>query len=400
MSNAVPEGWRSNTIGECCNILDSQRIPLNSEERAIRQGDYPYYGANGIQGFIDDFIFEGDAILVAEDGGNFDQYEDRPIAQWVTGKYWVNNHAHILRAKENDLDKWIYFSLVHKNILNFINGGTRAKLNQSDLREIDILLPPLSEQKKIASILTSVDEVIENTQKQIEKLQDLKKATMNELLTKGIGHTEFKDSELGRIPKSWEVVRFQEVFESYTYGPRFSSKDYSPIGNVKTIRGTDLTKDWSINYKQVPLADLDEKVVSQHRLKENDIVMITTADCGFSAVFKEQLIPFIASAYAIRLRPTLRINSSFCVCYLQTSIAKDQIEKYERKGTVSNLPGSDVMNVRLSLPSLNEQSEIVSALTSIDTNISNNLEKLVQTQSLKKSLMQDLLTGKVRVQVN
>ena len=223
---------------------------------------------------------------------------------------------------------------------------------------------------------------------------------MNELLTKGIGHTEFKDSELGQIPKSWEVVRFQEVFESYTYGPRFSSKDYSPIGNVKTIRGTDLTKDWCINYKQVPLAELDEKVVLQHRLKENDVVMITTADCGFSAVFKEQSIPFIASAYAIRLRPTLRINSSFCVCYLQTSIAKNQIEKYERKGTVSNLPGSDVMNVRVPLPSLDEQSEIVSALTSIDTNISNNLEKLHQTQSLKKSLMQDLLTGKVRVTVN
>ncbi len=70
---------------------------------------------------------------------------------------------------------------------------------------MDALIPPLPEQKKIASILTSVDEVIENTQKQIDKLQDLKKATMNELLTKGIGHTEFKDSELGRIPKSWEV---------------------------------------------------------------------------------------------------------------------------------------------------------------------------------------------------
>ena len=293
-----------------------------------------------------------------------------------------------------------YSEVVQNNISRILMGAVQPSLRVPHFLETSLLLPPLPEQKKIASILTSVDEVIENTQKQIDKLQDLKKATMNELLTKGIGHTEFKDSELGQIPKSWEVVRFQEVFESYTYGPRFSSKDYSPIGNVKTIRGTDLTKDWCINYKQVPLAELDEKVVLQHRLKENDVVMITTADCGFSAVFKEQSIPFIASAYAIRLRPTLRINSSFCVCYLQTSIAKNQIEKYERKGTVSNLPGSDVMNVRVPLPSLDEQSEIVSALTSIDTNISNNLEKLHQTQSLKKSLMQDLLTGKVRVTVN
>ena len=99
----------------------------------------------------------------------------RPIAQWVTGKYsFKQSLAHILRAKDIDLDKWIFYSLVHKNILKFINGGTRA-LNQSDLREIQISLPPVEEQKKIASILTSVDEVIANIQKQIDKLQDLKK---------------------------------------------------------------------------------------------------------------------------------------------------------------------------------------------------------------------------------
>ena len=197
MSEMIPEGWQIKKLGDCCEILDSKRIPLNSEERASRKGQYPYYGANGIQDYIDDFIFDGDSILLAEDGGNFDQYEHRPIAQWVTGRFWVNNHAHILRAKKNDLDKWIFYSLVHKNILKFINVGTRTKLNQATLKEIEVSSPPLPEQKKIASILASVDEVIESTQKQIDKLQDLKKATMNELLTKGVGHTEFKDSELG-----------------------------------------------------------------------------------------------------------------------------------------------------------------------------------------------------------
>ena len=123
MSSLVPGGWSKNTINECCEILDSQRVPVNSEERAKRKGDYPYYGANGVQGYIDDYIFEGDAILLAEDGGNFDQYADRPIAQWVTGKFWVNNHAHILRAKDNATDKWIFYSLVHKNILKFIKTG-------------------------------------------------------------------------------------------------------------------------------------------------------------------------------------------------------------------------------------------------------------------------------------
>ena len=89
-------------------------------------------------------------------------------------------------------------------------GSTRFNLSKENLKKLSVTLPPLPEQKKIASILTSVDEVIENTQKQIGKLQDLKKATMNELLTKGIGHTEFKDSELGRIPKGWTNGRFEQ----------------------------------------------------------------------------------------------------------------------------------------------------------------------------------------------
>jgi type I restriction enzyme S subunit len=104
----------------------------------------------------------------------------------------------------------------------------------------EFLLPPLPEQKKIASILTSVDEVIENTQKQIDKLQDLKKATMNELLTKGIGHTEFKDSELGRIPKSWEVKRLDEVAEKIWIGLVTTMTKYYVTEGVPLIRNSDI----------------------------------------------------------------------------------------------------------------------------------------------------------------
>ena len=179
----IPKSWDVRTLNECCEILDSQRIPLNAEERAKRKGDYPYYGANGVQGYIDDYIFDGDAILLAEDGGNFDQYAERPIAQWVTGRFWVNNHAHILRAKSGLTDKWVYYSTVHKNILKYINGGTRAKLNQSDLKEIAILISPLPEQKKIASILTSMDITIGEKQRKLSQTQSLKKSLMQDLLT-------------------------------------------------------------------------------------------------------------------------------------------------------------------------------------------------------------------------
>jgi type I restriction enzyme S subunit len=242
--------------------------------------------------------------------------------------------------------------------------------------------------------------VIEKTQAQIDKLKDLKTGMMQELLTNGIGHTEFKDSPVGRVPTKWEVVKFKEIFSDYKYGPRFSSKDYHEHGNVKTIRGTDLSKSGEISYQNVPTAKLDDDVVTLHGLHDGDLVMITTADCGATAIFREQSIPFIASAYAIKLTPKENIDSHFVTYFMQTSPAKKQVESFIRKGTVANLPGSDVMHIALALPPLEEQKKITTVLRQLDIEINIKQKKLVAIKNTKKALMQDLLTGKVRVKLD
>jgi type I restriction enzyme S subunit len=146
------KNWEEVTIEEICEIHDSKRIPLSGEQRQSRKGVYPYYGANNIQDYIDDFIFDFDSVLLAEDGGYYEQHSNKEIAQYATGKYWVNNHAHILTSKEGATTKFIYYSLVHKNICSWINTGTRAKLNQSDLKQITIPLPPLEYQEKSVAV--------------------------------------------------------------------------------------------------------------------------------------------------------------------------------------------------------------------------------------------------------
>ncbi len=411
MSETVPEGWRFNSIAECCEILDSQRIPLNSEERSKRLGEYPYYGANGIQGYIDDFIFDGDAILVAEDGGNFDQYAERPIAQWVTGKYWVNNHAHILRAKENDLDKWIFYSLVHKNILKFINGGTRAKLNQSDLREIQISLPPLPEQKKIASILTSVDEVIETTQKQIDKLQDLKKATMNELLTKGIGHTEFKDSELGRIPKSWEVKRLSDIASSDRYsiaggpfGSDLTSKHYSENG-VPVIRGSNLSDPSGKLYEQgfVFVSELKANELHRNLAKRGDFVFTQRGTMGQVAYIpnESRFNSYVVSQSQMKLSPNdAIIDPQFLLFWVTSEYFLRCIEAETIATGLPHINLGILKNLPIKSPQLSEQRLIAKKMQGVKKLIEKKREYLFSIVQLKKSLMQDLLTGKVRVQVH
>ena len=189
-----PHGWSTRVIEEICDIHDYRRIPLSSEERRERKGPYPYYGANNIQDRIDDFIFDFDAVLIAEDGGYYDEHEYRDIAQYATGKYWVNNHAHILTGKPGLDTRFLYYALVRKNICPWINTGTRSKLNQSDLKQIELLVPPLPEQKKIAEILSGIDNEISRFKDKIEALAFLKKSTANILVhQEGFPHTPLHD---------------------------------------------------------------------------------------------------------------------------------------------------------------------------------------------------------------
>ncbi|GAA4230639.1 restriction endonuclease subunit S [Postechiella marina] len=176
--------WGSYTIEEVADCLDNLRIPLNGEVRAKMNGDIPYCGANGIVDYVNDYVLDDDVILMAEDGGYFDEYKTRPIAYRINGKCWVNNHAHILKAKKQFDQGFLFYSLVHKNILDYINGGTRAKLNKSEMNKIENWFPnSKDEQTAISEILSDMDIELEQLQSKTAKYQQVKQGMMQELLT-------------------------------------------------------------------------------------------------------------------------------------------------------------------------------------------------------------------------
>ena len=397
MSNSVPDGWSETNINNVCNVLDSKRIPLNSQKRATRQGVYPYYGANGIQGFINDYIFEGEYVLLAEDGGNFDQWEDRPISYFVSGKFWVNNHAHILKAKGDNITRFIHYSLVHKNILKHINGGTRAKLNQSDMRDIELLRPPLPEQKKIAAILTSVDTVIEKTQAQIDKLKDLKTGMMQELLTKGIGHTEFKDSPVGRIPVEWDCVKMNTIAK-VTDGAHHTP-NYTPTG-VPFLRVTDL-KNKNIFDGNIKYIHQSEHIELLKRCKpeKGDILYSKNGTIGITRLidWEEEFSIFVSLALIKRLSE--QISSEYLVLFMDSPIIHEQIRTRSKQGTVTNLHLEEIRDFDIPVPEQKEQLKISQVLNSLVVRLKLAEEKLLIHKNTKKALMQDLLTGKVRLKV-
>ena len=176
--------WNFFTIEEIAINLDNLRIPLNGSQRDQMIGNIPYCGANGIVGYVNDYVIDDDILLMAEDGGYFDEYATRPIVYRMIGKCWVNNHAHILKAKDNFNQDYLFYSLVHKDITKYLASGTRAKLNKSEMFKIQVYSPKdIKEQKAIATILSDMDNEIETLKTKLSKLKTIKDGMMDELLT-------------------------------------------------------------------------------------------------------------------------------------------------------------------------------------------------------------------------
>lgn len=171
--------WEEKTISEVAVCLDFMRRPINTTERNKIKGSIPYYGANGIQGYINNFIFDESLVLLAEDGGNFDDFKNTAIAQYVEGKSWINNHAHVLRANEDA--KFLYYSLVHKDIRAYINGTSRSKLNQADMLTIIVHIPKIEEQQKVSTFLSTLDSKIDTENQILTTLQTLKKGLLQQM---------------------------------------------------------------------------------------------------------------------------------------------------------------------------------------------------------------------------
>lgn len=148
----VPEGWSSGSLGDVIDIHDARRIPLSRRERQQRMGPFRYYGATGIVDYVDDFLFDGRFVLVGEDGTVVSDH-DSPVVQYVWGKFWVNNHAHVLTGASGISTEYLRLLLDTINIRPFITGAVQLKLNQRNLRSVPLLTPPLQ-------VVTAFEEII------------------------------------------------------------------------------------------------------------------------------------------------------------------------------------------------------------------------------------------------
>jgi len=251
-------------LGDVIDLFDSQRVPLNSRQRHERQGKYPYYGAQGVIDHIDGYIFDGRYILVAEDGENLNS-KKLPLALFASGKFWVNNHAHVLRGKADIADdEYLIACLNNADIKPYVTGAAQPKLSQGNLRLIEIPFPPLPIQRRIAGILSAYDELIENSQRRIKILESMARALYREWFVhfRFPGHESVPrvPSPLGEIPEGWEVRKLGEIAEEMRRNvPKGSLEDPAPFVGLEHIPRRSLALDAWVSMRELGSNKLEFK---------------------------------------------------------------------------------------------------------------------------------------------
>ena len=340
------------TVEQCCEILDSMRIPVTASEREC--GEYPYYGANGIQGYVSNYIFDDELVLVAEDGGNFGSKE-KPIAYRVSGKCWVNNHAHVLKPKEEiDVD-YLCYSLMFYKVDGMINGATRKKLTQTAMKKMKIPLRNIVEQKKIVQQLNKIIEIREKAKKELNLLDNLIQARFVELF----GDAVYND-------KKWETDTVKNLCKEIYGGgtPSKAHPEYYKDGDIPWVSAkdmkTDVLKDSQIKINQLGVDNSTARLVPV-----NSVIMVIR-----SGILKHTLpvavnkVPITVNQDLKVFIPGERILTRFLA--VQFKMQEKDILSGVRAVTADNIEFNSLKQRRMIVPPIDLQQKYLMFLERID----------------------------------
>lgn len=397
--NNIPKHWQVKKLGDVCNVLDNLRKPINSTERLQRitgkteKDLFPYYGATGQVGWIDDFITNDEYVLVGEDGAPFlDLFKAK--AYKIKGKTWVNNHAHILKGKENILiNDFIHYYLNSINYREFVNGTTRLKLTKSSLLEIPFVIPPLHEQQAIVSKIEELLSDLDNGKQQLQTAQQQLKVYRQSLLKWAF------EGKLTKTLTVWQNVKFEEVANAIDPQPSHRTppivQNGIPFVSIKDFN-SEADKIDFINARRVS-PDVLQEHLKRYKLEIGDFVIgkIGTIGKPVRIVLPQD---YTLSANIVLIQPK-KVNATYLYYFFQSSL----IEKAFTAGTNSTTQAAfgiqKVRELRIELPNEEEQQQIVDELESkltvcdkIEETIS---QSLLQAETLRQSILKKAFEGKL-----
>lgn len=315
----------------------------------------------------------------------------------VSSPFLIDNNMMAFSSDKSIDFNYLYYLFSRIRLSKYAQVGALPSYNASDIGNIKVAYPESSlEQQKIAEILSTVDEQIEQTDQLIEKTKELKKGIMQHLLKKGIGHTEYKQSKLGEIPRGWKIKKISEIASVNPENIPTSTPDSSMIKyiDIESVNNGRLS-----GFKQLFFKDAPSR--AKRIVKKNDIILSTVRPYlkAFAKVNIDDTNLICSTGFAV-IRVDKHIDSEFIYQFIFTDLFLEQLLREMRGSSYPAVNSSDVSSALCVVPPLEEQQKIAEILSSVDEDIEGYEEEKAKYEELKKGLMQQLLTGKTRVKID
>ena len=400
----IPEGWKVIKLKYLCYNHDSKRIPVNAEDRSFKRGNIPYWGANGIVDYVDDFLFNEELVLIGEDGAPFfERY--KTVAFYLNEPIWPNNHVHVLSVREGLSAKYLTYSLNVTDYTNFVDGSTRDKLTKGKMAEIPIAVCNKNEQFSILNFLEKriqkTDSLISNLQKMIELLKEKRQAIITHAVTKGLEpNVPMRDSGvewIGEIPSSWNVVQTKwlmscndEVIPENS--PSSFELTYVEISDVDFTRG--ITNRELMRFEDAPSR-------ARRKVRDGDIIISTVRT--YLKAIAEIKAPdnnlVVSTGFAV-LRPR-KVLQSFAKYALSASYFIEKVISESFGVSYPAITADRLISIKLAVPDIKTQEEIADLLDKQTMNIDSLVKKQEEMIDLLRehrfSLISSAVTGKIEV---
>lgn len=380
--------YKLTKLNKAVDFLDSKRIPVKSSDR--KAGPYPYYGANGQQGTIDGFIFDEPLILLAEDGGHFFE-RNRGIAYKISGKTWVNNHAHVLRPKPNaDID-YLCLVLKHLDVSEHLTGTTRAKLTKAGACRIEIPLPPIDEQKRIAGILDTADALRAKRRESLAQLDTLLQSTFFDMFGDPVTN-----------PKGWEIEVFDKWLSNIDSG-------WSP----KCLDRQAKEDEWGVlKLSAVTWCEFNEneQKALPAELKPRKEIEVQPGDLLFTRKNTYELVAAVAYVrhtrpklmlsdliFRLRLKPEVKVDLLFLWYLLKQPHQRQKIQELAggAAGSMPNISKTKLKTINLIKPPLSHQHRFATIVESIEKQKTRLRAHLAELDTLFASLQSRAFNGEL-----
>lgn len=404
----IPQEWDVRTLGEVCEITKNKG----------QESKFPYIEIGDIDVSSKRYIKKNKLSLkgcLAVGRETILISRVRPTRGAITLIYddivYASPAFTALKGKNVNNNYLFQYLAFNKDFFSFLGlrerGSTYPSCKDADILSYKIAVPLPQEQKKIASILSTVDEAIQKTDEIIKKAQELKRGLMQQLLTKGIGHTKFKQTEIGKIPEEWEVKKFEQVTAEIIDGDRgvnypkqdeFQKQGFCLFLNTKNVPGE------KFDFNDCDFISQErDNLLRKGKLNRGDIVLTTRGTVGNVALYNEN-VGFenirINSGMVIIRNDKKMFDTNFLYLLLRSPIIKNQFLSIYTGSAQPQLPIRDIKKINLVIPPLPEQRKIASILSAVDEKIEKERQRKEQLEKLKKGLMQVLLTGRARVKVS